>query len=261
MLIQSEQVKGLVDEAAQELSAVNSVLKQELALGDAPSGMEDVLEKSQVVEDKVQDAAEKLTDVNRALKAEVRERHVLEFQLAAVKEREETSRNAALHDTLTGLANRALFDDRLQHGLAQAKRQGWNLAVMFVDLDDFKQINDSHGHGAGDDVLRTIATRLTETTRVDDTVSRHGGDEFLYLLIDVRDDFDLKAIAEKILASIQLPCDIKSGDRTLRISVNASLGIAVFPNDGTTPDALIASADAAMYRAKGSQSRYAFAQQ
>lgn len=257
-LSQSEEVKGLVDEAAEGLSSVNVVLKQELVDRDSPTGVENALEKSETVELKVQEAAEKLSIVNLALKDEVRERHLLEFRLAAVTEREEASRYVAFHDPLTGLPNRALFNDRLEHGLAQAKRQGWNLAVMFIDLDDFKKINDSYGHDAGDSVLKTIAARLTENTRDDDTVSRHGGDEFLYLLTEVKNEQELTAIAEKIILSIQMPCGVSLGDLTINPSISASLGIAIFPKDGTTAEALIKSADKAMYQAKGSKSRYSF---
>ena len=260
VLGQTEEVKGLVDEAAQELSSVNAVLKQELEDRKALPGVEETLEKSEAVEDKVQEAADKLAVVKAALKEEVRERHVLDIQLAAVIEREEASRHAAFHDSLTSLPNRALFIDRLEHGLAQARRHGWKLAVMFLDLDGFKKINDTHGHDAGDQVLKSIATRLTEITRDDDTVSRHGGDEFIYLLTEVKGERELTAIAEKILAAIQQPCDVGAGESAFAANVSASVGIAVFPKDGDTAQALIARADKAMYRAKASKSGYAFAE-
>jgi diguanylate cyclase (GGDEF)-like protein len=160
-----------------------------------------------------------------------------------------------LHDALTGLPNRVLFNDRLEHGMAQAKRHGWTLAVMFLDLDKFKTINDSYGHDAGDAVLLTIAKRLKETTRTDDTISRHGGDEFLYLLMEINDDQDAAVVAKKIIQAVQVPCDVNVG----QLTVNSSIGISIFPRDGNTAEALIASADAAMYRAKQSQSGYAFA--
>src|SRR6202044_3678914 len=112
----------------------------------------------------------------------IRDRTLVDHQLAAAVEQVEGSRNAALHDSLTGLPNRVLFRDRLEHGIAQAKRHRWILAVMFVDMDNFKSINDTYGHEAGDAVLQTVAKRLAHNARVDDTVSRYGGDEFLYLL-------------------------------------------------------------------------------
>ena len=259
VLGQSEQVKDLVVEAAEELSSVNTVLKQELAEGNPHPGVEDALEKSEAVEDKVQDASEKLAVVNLALKDEVKERHILEDQLVSVTKQGEADRHASLHDDLTGLPNRALFNDRLEHGIAQARRHDSTLAVMFVDLDDFKIINDTHGHDAGDSVLRTIAARLKENTRSDDTVSRHGGDEFLYLLMEIGGEKDVTLIAEKLIKSIQMPCDVSLPGHTLNLSVKASIGIAVFPTCGGTADALIKSADTAMYHAKKTGSGYSFA--
>ena len=259
VLGQSEEVKGLVDEAAEELSSVSAVLRQEAAELGAPPGVENALEKTETIEDKVQVAADKLSDVNLALKEEVRERVLLEFRLAAVTERAEASRNAAFHDLLTGLPNRALFNDRLEHGLAQAKRHDWMLAVMFIDLDGFKTINDTHGHDLGDSVLKTIAGRLSSITRDDDTVSRYGGDEFLYLLTEIKDERDLTPIAEKIIAAIQMPCDYQVDGAPIQLGVGASVGIAIFPKDGASAAALVKSADQAMYRAKKSSARYCFA--
>ncbi len=260
VLGQSEEAKDLVDEAAEELSSVNVALRQEVAEQGSPEGVENALEKTENVEQKVQDAADKLSQVNLALKDEVRERHLLEFRLAAASELAEVTRNAAFHDPLTGLANRALFADRLEHGLAQAKRHNWKLAVMFIDLDGFKKINDAHGHDAGDEVLKAVAARLTENTREDDTVSRHGGDEFLYMLTEVGNEQDLTLIAGKIIAAIQMPCSIMVEGVELNVSINASVGIAIFPKDGITAQTLIKSADKAMYRAKGKKPRYSFAQ-
>jgi diguanylate cyclase (GGDEF)-like protein len=256
---QSKQVKDLVDEAAVDLSSVSAELRQEVVdLGAAP-GVESALAKTETVEDKVLDAAGKLAEVNQALKEEVRERHVLEFRLAAVTEKAEASRNAALHDLLTGLPNRALFNDRLEHGLAQATRHERNLAVMFIDLDDFKKINDTHGHDTGDDILRTISRRIRESTRDDDTVCRHGGDEFLYLLTEVDREQELARVAEKLVASIQMPIGVAVDGVTVDLSVSASIGIAVFPKNGSTAQPLIKSADKAMYQAKRTRSRFAFA--
>ena len=260
VLDQSEQVKDMVVEAAEELSSVNTVLKQELAEGTSQPGIESTIKKSEAVEDKVQAASEKLAEVNVALKGEVKDRHVLEGKLAAVTEQGAADRHAAFHDVLTGLPNRALFNDRLEHGIAQAARHGWSLAVMFVDLDDFKIINDTHGHDAGDSVLCTIAARLKDATRSDDTLSRFGGDEFLYLLMEVRDEEDVTSIAEKMIKSIQAPCEISVQGLTTSHSVKASIGIALFPKHGATAEHLIKSADKAMYEAKRARSGYAFAQ-
>lgn len=260
VLNQSEEAKGLVKEAAAELSSVNADLKQELVERDAPAVIASALKKNAPIEVKVHQAAEMLSGVNMALKIEVQEQVVLNIQLATVIEREEETRYIALHDVLTGLPNRALFNDRLEHGLAQAKRQGWNLAVMFIDLDDFKIINDSYGHDSGDCVLKSIALRLREMTRDDDTISRYGGDEFLYLLTEVMNEQTLMSIAEKIIASIEAPCIISAAGKNIHLCVSASLGIAMFPQHGTTAETLIKSADMAMYQAKGSKMRYAFAE-
>lgn len=261
VLAQSERVEILVQESANELSSVNVTLKQELTEPALPPAVEDVLEKSVAIEEKVQEAAEKLTVVNRALANEVRTRVMLESRLAAATEQEISARHAAFHDVLTGLPNRALFDDRLEHGLAQANRQGWNLAVLFLDLDDFKMINDTYGHDVGDHVLQTIAKRLQEKTRSDDTISRHGGDEFLYLLMGNRNEPDVALIAGKIIAAIQAPCHIHTTDLNITLSVSTSIGIAIFPKDGTTSEALIKSADTAMYLAKQNKSGFAFTKQ
>lgn len=131
---------------------------------------------------------------------------------------------------------------------------------MFVDLDDFKAINDALGHGAGDLVLQTIAWRLRQSCRAEDTVCRYGGDEFLYLLCDMRDDHDIERVALKVVESIQEPCEVVVRGVMVRKRVEASLGIAVFPRDGRTSEALIKRADGAMYQAKRSERAYVFAQ-
>lgn len=259
VLVQSERVKDMVEECAEELSSVNIVLKQELADQDLLPELEKALEKGESVESKVQEAADELSVMNDALEHEINERHLLEHQLAAAKEQEEAARHAAFHDPLTGLPNRVLFNDRLEHGLTQAKRHGWTMALMFVDLNDFKSINDSYGHDVGDSVLQAISQRLKENMRVDDTVSRHGGDEFLYLLMEIQDEQDIALIAEKILDAIQVPCNISIRDLAVSLSIGASIGISIFPKDGATSDALVKSADKAMYQAKRTKSRYAFA--
>jgi diguanylate cyclase (GGDEF)-like protein len=251
----SEHVKDLVAESAEELSSVNLVLTQELAKYDPLPEVKDALAQSASVENKVHEASEELSVVNQALAGEVRERQVLEQQLAVATVQGQAALHASFHDPLTGLPNRALFNDRLEHGLAQAKRHGWTLAVMFLDLNDFKKINDSYGHDAGDGVLRAIAERLKENVRGDDTISRHGGDEFLYLLMEIRDEPAIKVIAEKIVKAIAAPCKIGAHDLT----VSASIGISIYPKHGTTADALLKSADTAMYVAKRNKSGYAFA--
>lgn len=259
VLGQSERVKEIVEECADDLSWVNAGLKRELMDGDASPGVENALEKSQAVENKVQDASEALVLVNRALKEEVSERHVLHAQLATATRQGDEARHASLHDPLTGLPNRALFNDRLEHGLAVAYRNGHQFAVMFLDLDDFKTINDSHGHDVGDLVLQMIAGRLKETTREDDTVCRHGGDEFLYLLMQTESEHDMALVAEKIIKAVQMPCDIRLRDINVSLSVTPSIGISIYPKDGTTSSVLLDVADKAMYRAKIKKCGYSFA--
>jgi diguanylate cyclase (GGDEF)-like protein len=164
-----------------------------------------------------------------------------------------------LHDKLTGLPNRTLYHDRLEHEIAQAKRHHWMLAVMFLDLDKFKSVNDTYGHEAGDEVLQGIATRLKHATRDEDTVSRYGGDEFVYLLGGIRDQKDIAMVASKILRAIQTPCNLSVRDVVVELSLQASMGISIYPRDGETARALIVTADRAMYRAKENRSGYAFA--
>ena len=248
-------VKGLVKQSADELASVNAVLNEKLSNLSRAPGVDKALEKSEAVESKVQEASVKLSRVNQSLEKEVRQRQLMEQELARVTNQQKQSLHASLHDGLTGLPNRVLFNDRLQHGMEQAIRHGWTLAVMFLDLDNFKTINDVYGHAAGDAVLLAIAHRLTETTRTDDTISRHGGDEFLYLLMEISEERDAAIVAKKIIQAVQRPCEISG--QTLK--VDTSIGISIFPKDGTTVDALITSADTAMYRAKQNRSGYAFA--
>ena len=255
VLGQAEHVKGLVEQSAQELSSVNTGLAQEMAHSRESPGVRVALEKSQAVENKVQEASEKLSEVDLALEAEVNARHVLEAQLATVTQDAQAARHAALHDALTGLPNRTLFENRLEHGLAQANRHKRTLAVMFLDLDGFKRVNDVYGHDVGDAVLQGTAERLKQHTRGDDTVSRFCGDEFLYLLTEIDTDHDTAVVAQKIADAVQLPFQLSIGELTIK----PSIGIAIFPRDGTSLSALMKSADTAMYKAKQGKLVYAFA--
>jgi diguanylate cyclase (GGDEF)-like protein len=256
---QSEHVKELIEESAVELSSVNATLEGAVADGAPEPGVLAALEQSTAVESKVQDASEQLAAVNLALQHEVHERHALEAQLADLERQSVADRHAALHDVLTGLANRALFNDRLAHGVSQARRHGWTLAVLFLDLNGFKLINDTHGHATGDIVLQEIARRLLHNTRADDTVCRHGGDEFVYLLMEVRNERDVIAVATKLLAAVREPCNVSAVAGGLTACVDASIGISMYPRDGITSDELWQRADAAMYHAKRGKSGYAFA--
>lgn len=149
-------------------------------------------------------------------------------------------------DPLTKTPNRAVMLDRLESAIALARRHGTPIALLFVDLDRFKEINDTLGHAAGDQVIQLVAHRLEGVVRDTDTVSRHGGDEFLVLLSEVSQASDVAMIATKVVADIAAPCRI--GNQMLQLS--ASLGVAVYPEDGQDAATLINHADAAMYRAK-----------
>ena len=260
VLGQSEHAQQLIEQAAKELFSVNAGRRQELANDDAPPETTRIFNNYEVVTSQLQDASRTLVSVIQSLRVEIRDRTMVDHQLAAAVEQEEGSRNAALHDNLTGLPNRVLFRDRLEHGIAQAKRHRWMLAVMFIDLDDFKTINDTYGHETGDAVLRSVAMRLRRNTRDADTVSRFGGDEFLYLLNQVRTESDISMIAAKVLKAIQAPWNVNAPAVVADPRISASVGISVFPRDGTTASALIKSADQAMYAAKMHKSGYAFAQ-
>jgi diguanylate cyclase (GGDEF)-like protein len=260
VLGQSEHIHVLIKQSAEELSSVRTGIKRALADSDPLPGVKSALDKNETVIRRLQDASEKLTAVNQALRIEIRDRTMVDHQLAAAVEQEEGSRSAALHDKLTALPNRVLFGDRLEHGIAQAKRHRWILAVMFVDLDKFKSINDTYGHQAGDAVLQTVAMRLKHTTRNDDTISRFGGDEFLCVLTELHEQNEIAMIAAKILKAIQAPCDLRVGDVIVNPCLGASIGISVFPKDGDSAATLIKRADEAMYGAKENKSGFAFAQ-
>ena len=153
----------------------------------------------------------------------------------------------AFHDTVTGLANRAMFTERVRQALARARREDANLAVLFFDLDDFKTVNDSLGHAAGDDVLREVARRLDVSIRGADTAARFGGDEFAVLLEDVVDSQDAADVAQRILEMLSRP--IEAGHRD--VSVGASIGVSVaLTGDPRGAEDLVRDADAAMYIAK-----------
>lgn len=258
-LNQSERVKNIVEECAEDLSLVNTALTQELASLAPPPGVTVALEKSAVVEGKVQDASEQLAVVNESLAVEVAERHALENHLTALIEQSEEDRHTSLHDSLTGLPNRALFNDRLEHGLTQASRHNWTLAVMFLDLNNFKDVNDLYGHEAGDAVLRIISDRLRKITRRDDTICRHGGDEFLYLLTEIAEERAALKIAQKLISAIEQPCEIPMWQAPVTVALGASIGIAISPRHGVEPEGLVRQADAAMYEAKRRKAGYAFA--
>jgi diguanylate cyclase (GGDEF)-like protein/hemerythrin-like metal-binding protein len=152
----------------------------------------------------------------------------------------------SFQDPLTQLSNRALLHDRLNHALKRSRRNGECFALMILDLDGFKLVNDSFGHQAGDQVLRVVADRLSRTLRSVDTVARHGGDEFAVLLERVIGTSEIAPVADKIIAAISAPIEV--GENTCQ--VGTSIGIAMYPVDGTSTDVLVSRADAAMYASK-----------
>jgi diguanylate cyclase (GGDEF)-like protein len=258
VLQQCEEVDALVSQTMRSLSAVDLRAKPRVD-SQALASTEDAV-RADEARLAMQRAAETLSAVVRTLKREISERRLLDLRFAAAVEQEEGGRHASLHDSLTGLPNRTLLQDRLQHGIAQAKRSNWTLALMFIDLDDFKAINDRHGHAIGDSVLRTVAHRLRHGTRSGDTVGRHGGDEFVYLALDIQNQANIFCIAEKLSREIRAPFDVTIHGALTSLSVKASIGIAAFPQNGTDVDALLTSADRAMYLAKSEKCGYAFAQ-
>lgn len=170
----------------------------------------------------------------------------LQAQHEQIQRNTEALERQATIDHLTGLANRALLRDRLQQALIHGRRMERRVAVLLLDLDRFKTVNDSLGHRQGDDLLVHVARQLLACVRDGDTVARLGGDEFVIVLNDVFDSADVGPVAGKLLAAIATPVDIESH----RLTVSASIGIAIHPDDGGDPDVLLQHADAAMYRAK-----------
>jgi diguanylate cyclase (GGDEF)-like protein/PAS domain S-box-containing protein len=154
----------------------------------------------------------------------------------------------AYHDVLTQLPNRKLFTDRLTHSLSHARRSGKTVAVMFVDLDHFKSINDTLGHEAGDELLLEISRRLRASVRDHDTVARLGGDEFTIILSELRNPENAVSIAEKIILEVARPVSLAGTS----VEITVSIGIALFPDDGADAESLLRNADRAMYRAKES---------
>ena len=149
-------------------------------------------------------------------------------------------------DPLTGLPNRLLMLDRLENAIATARRRETRIAVLFIDFDNFKHINDAFGHAIGDEALKLAARRLESAVRGSDTVSRHGGEEFLVLLTDISRAADAASIAQKLLAALAAPA--RAGQHRLHLS--ASVGITIYPEDAEDAQTLISRADAAMYSSK-----------
>jgi diguanylate cyclase (GGDEF)-like protein len=216
--------------------------------------------------------AKSLTELNElkaTLEQEVSRRQQLELAVSAMRAElawaraeligtqagEKRARHQALHDALTSLPNRSYFCERLEHDLAYVKSHDQTLALMYLDLDGFKDLNDAHGHDTGDKLLQIVAARLTRAVRGDDMVSRLGGDEFACLLSGVPTRGDLDHLAAKLFDVVSAPLTIGK----IEVTVRPSIGIAISPDDGLTADELIKNADEAMYCAKRAKARHAFA--
>ncbi len=171
----------------------------------------------------------------------------LEIWQARLDQENATLNHQASHDSLTGLANRTFFESRLSRIILDATQQGHCVAVLYIDGDHFKQVNDQLGHAAGDAVLIALAVRLRAQLRKDDVVARLGGDEFAAILTPLSDIKDATRIADAIQASMQAPIELPDGQS---IRTTLSIGIAIFPDDAEEPHALLQAADMAMYSAK-----------
>jgi diguanylate cyclase (GGDEF)-like protein len=172
--------------------------------------------------------------------------------LVLLEEQIEDNKYLALHDDLTGLPNRRLFQDRLGNALERARRTGTHAALLLVDLDQFKQVNDSLGHHAGDQVLMRVGKVFSERVRRSDTVARTGGDEFSVILDDPTSREDAERVGTSLIALLDQPFEL--GDQTVRIG--ASVGIAVFPNDALDAEGLCIAADLRMYDFKHRSGRH-----
>jgi diguanylate cyclase (GGDEF)-like protein len=176
-------------------------------------------------------------------------------QLIELSRRQEQVQRLAAHDSLSGLPNRLLFGMRLDQELARIKRSDEGLAVMFLDLDRFKDVNDTYGHEAGDMLIRIVARRLSNLLRGADTLARFGGDEFAIIQTDVKDPRDAEALARRILDALTMPCEVPGGS----VTIGVSIGVALSPRNGTDRETLMRLADTALYQAKnGGRNRYSF---
>jgi diguanylate cyclase (GGDEF)-like protein len=167
----------------------------------------------------------------------------------------EKHRHLAFHDALTGLPNRTLLMERLERRIASSVREPQLIALLFIDLDGFKEVNDSLGHAVGDELLIAIARKLQALVRQSDTAARLGGDEFVIKLDNPANRDEVQHIAERVIAVINLPVEIQG----YSVQMGGSIGIAMFPEHGNTAAALLECADAAMYEAKhAGKNRYRF---
>jgi diguanylate cyclase (GGDEF)-like protein len=194
---------------------------------------------------KLKTALHQVETARRHLEREIERRQVAEAGL----------RESVRLDPLTGLHNRLAIDEGLRRELARAERHGERFALLFLDLDRFKPVNDRFGHQAGDQVLRETAQRLSNCVRQADTLARFGGDEFMILMPEIRECQDILPLAQRVEQALAAPVPVEGGEAALGVSI----GIACYPEDGTEADALLDGADKAMYAAKQGGGGYAFA--
>ena len=253
-------LKEKIERCAHELSRVYSTIKEQMTSAVPGEATAKALTQTAAIEVRLFECAEDLLALRAIMSGGILDREVLErklsdsgadlletrAELAHSQTSEKKARHIALHDEVTGLPNRSLFDDRLAHALVQAKRHAWRVAVMFIDLDKFKTINDSYGHEVGDAVLHAVAQRLRASVRSADTVGRRGGDEFLCLMLEAKDDASIENLARKMMDNIAEPITV--GERSL--TIQASVGVAVYPEDAQSAQSLLKKADMAMYKAK-----------
>lgn len=262
---QSEKIKQEVEQSAGELTSINTTLKKDNKVCVSVQEIQTAILQNESVEHNVAKSADDLNQVNTQLVNEMDERIDIESQLEDTKVdlaevrrdlqtsrvNESEARHMSLRDSLTGIANRASFEQSLEQGLAEAKRHNWKLAVLFIDIDKFKSINDTYGHDQGDKVLKIVASRLQSAIRQEDTVCRWGGDEFVCLMLEVKKQSDVSRFARKLVMQIAGPFEIND----VPFSVKSSIGIALFPQDGETCTSLLKNADLAMFKAKSSKQR------
>jgi diguanylate cyclase (GGDEF)-like protein/PAS domain S-box-containing protein len=172
------------------------------------------------------------------------------------KQTEERIQRIAHHDSLTGLPNRLLFNDRLDQAIGLARRGSRRFALLYIDLNKFKPVNDNLGHHVGDELLKSVAERIRHQVRESDTVARIGGDEFTVILPDITSRDDAETVAKKLAAVFATPFQL--GRQKQSVDIGASIGIAVYPTDGQDADALTKAADAAMYSAKQAEKQLSF---
>jgi diguanylate cyclase (GGDEF)-like protein len=212
--------------------------KLHIEMSEKELAQQKLVNNQQALEETVKTRTKELADSNKALINEINERRRIESNL----------KHLAHHDTLTNLPNRLLLDARLNHAIESAKRYNLQVAVIFIDLDNFKTINDSLGHDIGDKLLISVSKRLLNCVRENDTVARLGGDEFIIVIEQVHDINDLDSLLKKIMEVTSESISINNHD----LSPSVSIGVSIYPDDGGNADQLMRNADAAMYHVKES---------